>query len=100
MPSQDPSRAPPLRLLILDAIIDDIESFETIRDSVHREDPRTTDEEVKEALFALMHEGLVRAFDVDEVAIALVPSTAADLRIAWFAPTEEGEQAHATAFGL
>jgi hypothetical protein len=91
---------PPLPLLVLDSMVDDAESIETLRDHgavalrglalVHERD-------VIAAVRSLLAEGLAEALEIDasKQALIVVASPlldAASLRAYWFRPTPAGKQ--------
>ena len=91
---------PPLRLLVLDGLADDIESVESLRDhgQVAPYGLALVDEQdVLDALRSLLSDGLVEAYELAEPQPELVPaenpsSDDASLRRYWFRWTPAGER--------
>ena len=90
---------PPLRLMVLDALADDWENIESMRDhgEVAPYGLALVDEElIVDAVRALLTDGLIEATEIAEDPVELVPVLAprtddASLRSYWFRPTEAGK---------
>jgi hypothetical protein len=95
-----PIDMPPLALMVLDGLADDIESVGSLRD--HGEVPPyglalVDEQEVVDALRSLLSDGLIEAWHISEPKLQLVPCPApliddGSLRRYWFRWTPTGEQ--------
>jgi hypothetical protein len=92
---------PPLPLMVLDGLADDIENVESLRDHGQVAPyglALVEEQEVVDALRNLLNEGLVEAWELAEPELELVPandpsSDDATLRQYWFRWTAAGERA-------
>ena len=91
---------PPLTLMVLDGLADDLESIETLRD--HGEVAPfglalVNEQDIVEAVRRLLEDGLVEAWEVAEPHLRLVPASNpltddASLHEYWFRWTPAGER--------
>jgi hypothetical protein len=91
---------PPLSLLVLDGLADDLESVETLRnhgDVAPHGLALVDEQDVVESVRRLLEDGLIAAYDSDESAGGLVPvaqpsTDDPSLRRYWFKWTPAGER--------
>ena len=96
-----PVQMPPLTLMVLDGLADDLESVGTLRDHGEVAPYRLAlvdEQDVVDALRELLVGGFVEALELAEPNLELVPAAApqiddASLRRYWFRSTEAGERA-------